>query len=59
MSVGPRQYRSTDTSHITENFQSGLSKDHKYKVVVTAESFGESFQAEEMFSECVFFAAYL
>ena len=52
MSVGPRQYNSKENSHITEDFQSGLNKDQMYKVVVTAESFGESVQAEEMFSEC-------
>ena len=54
ISVGPRQYRSTDTPHITEIFQSGLYRDQMYKVVVTAESFGESFQAEKIFSEYIY-----
>ena len=52
MSVGPRQYRGSGNPHITEKFQSGLLKGHVYRVLVTAESFGESVQAEKPFGEC-------
>ena len=53
MFVRANLHMGKDNPLITEVFPTGLSMDQVYRVVVTAESFGQSVQTEKVFSECL------